>query len=132
MNAFRKANSFSGEPFDTSSESEVFALNALSISFSNKVRAVKQIFAIALITVSVITFYSERLQQFPELPENFILSPAKRESYDFTGIMVNSKPQPALVSLVANEAPHLVEFCFFHHKMRDYLHFYAFRVRVLV
>jgi len=132
MRAFREANGFPGKSLDASPESEIFALNALGVSFAHRVRAVRQILAVALIPIGIIAFYAERFQQFPELSENLILSPAKCESYDFTGNMVNREPQPPLVALVANEAPHLVKLCFFRHKMRDYLYFYPLGVRVLV
>ena len=132
LNRFGITNSLASKSFDTSTQSKVFPLNALSVRLADSMRLLGQKFTVTSQGVGIVTPYVKWFQQFPQFLENRLYASAEREGYDFPGGMVDSKPQPTLILFLPDETPHLVQLRLFHMAVRDYLNYDTLSVRMVV
>jgi hypothetical protein len=85
-------NGFSAKSFNSSTQSKVFTLDNLRVSFTGNMLFSWNIPLIATPVVSIICGNSKRLQQILECPKHFIFTSTKSKGYYHTGMMVNRKP----------------------------------------
>ena len=111
---FRKTNGFSRQPLNSCSQGQVFAFYLLSILLSYHQFFRGEMTFVGPPIIRIKSRHAEGLQPFFELLKNDIFSVAKDVGEDGSGGMINGMPQPALLFLLANIAPHLIQFSVFN------------------
>lgn len=111
---FRKADSFPDQSATPGTKRQVFAFNALRISFSSYNATFMNMRLICIIIICINRLDVEGCQQCAQLIQIPVLSCPETIGQRDTGAMVNRPPKPILLRLVVDKRPHLVHFRLIH------------------
>ena len=107
-----KANRFSCQTLDSSSQTQMLALNPLGLPFTHLMHFNWEMSFIRPPAIGAKSLDAKRFKQLLELKKHLIFAPSKHICQNLPSPPVNRVPQPSGVSLLAYKTPHFVKLRF--------------------
>jgi hypothetical protein len=92
----------------------MLAFDLLRMGFAHRVLRGIAIALVGTPAIGVKAGDAKRFEQGFQLQKHRILTPAKDIGQDFSRVVIDRMPEPALLRFLPNDTPHLINFCFFH------------------